>query len=180
MIPDLAAYGKTVSGGYPLAAVCGKTDIMGFVEPSKRGNSVFISGTANGNPVSATAGLATLEELAVDGVYPRLYALSDRLRKGLEAIGCAKGLPLQVIGEGPVLQPFFTESSIGNYADTLSTDCRAARRFAIEWIRRGVFVTPGGKIYISLAHSDDDIDRALEAAEGALDGVKRKESRREP
>ena len=110
---------------------------------------------------------------AYNGVYPRLYALAGRLRKGLEAIGRAKGLPLQVIGDGPVLQPFFTAAAIGNYADTLMADDRAARCFGIEWIRRGVFVSPGGKIYISLAHTNYDIDRALESAEGALEVVKR-------
>jgi len=169
--PDLAVYGKTISGGYPLAAVCGRADIMACADRRRTAPPVFISGTTNGNPISTTAGLATLDELEKEGVYPRLYALSDRLRTGLEALGKDLGLPFQVIGEGPVLQPFFTNSGIRNHADTLQADTQTVRRFGIELIKRGIFVNPTGKLYLSLVLSDDDIDHTLEAAGEALKEV---------
>ena len=171
--PDLAVYGKTISGGYPLAAVCGRADVMDCADPGRRGDAgyAFVSGTQNGNPVGATAGLATLSELEKEGVYPRLFAISDRLREGLETLGKERGLPLKVIGEGPVLQPFFTRSEIRTHADTLKADAASARQFGIELIRRGIFVTPGGKLYLSLAHTDADIDRTLDAAGEALKAV---------
>ncbi len=169
--PDLAVYGKTISGGYPLAAVCGRADLMACADRRQTSPPVFISGTTNGNPISTSAGLATLDELEKEGVYPRLYALSDRLRTGLEALGKNLGLPLQVIGEGPVLQPFFTDADIRNHADTLQADTEAVQSFGIELIKRGIFVNPTGKLYLSLALSDDDIDRTLEAAGGALKEV---------
>jgi glutamate-1-semialdehyde 2,1-aminomutase len=173
VVPDVAVYGKTISGGYPMAAVCGRADILSFADPRRKGNApyAFVSGTTNGNPVSAAAGLATLDVLETDGVYTRLYEIPARLRNGLEALGARAGLPLQVLGEGPVLQPYFADIEIRNYADTLRADAGAAKQFGIEMIKRGIFFNPGSKIYFSLAHTEADIDRTLEAAEEALKRV---------
>ena len=174
VVPDLAVYGKTISGGYPLAAVCGREEVMALADPRRKGESgyVFASGTMNGNPVGCAAGLATLDELEKEGVYPRLYETSDRLRQGLEEAGRRLELPFQVIGDGPVLQPVFTEAPVRNHIDGLRADAGAARRFGVEMIRRGVLVTPGGKLYLSLAHSAGDVDRTLQAAEESLHVVK--------
>ena len=77
-----------------------------------------------------------------------------------------------MIGDGPVLQPVFSETPVRNHADGLRADADAARRFGVEMIRRGVLVTPGGKLYLSLAHSDEDVDRTLQAAGDSLQAVK--------
>ncbi|MDP6779120.1 MAG: aminotransferase class III-fold pyridoxal phosphate-dependent enzyme [Candidatus Latescibacteria bacterium] len=171
VVPDLAVYGKTISGGHPLAAICGRSDIMVHSDSRRKGREpyVFISGTMSGNPVSTAAGIATLDELKKDGVYSRLGELSERLRTGLEALGRELGLPLRVMGDGPVLQPFFTEGEIRNHADVLQADAGTATAFGVELIRRGIFVNPNGKLYLSLALSDDDIDTTLAAARGALE-----------
>ena len=168
VVPDLAVYGKTISGGYPLAAVCGREEVMALADPRRRAESdyVFASGTMNGNPVGCAAGLATLDELEKEGVYPRLHETSERLRQGLEETGRRLGLPFQVIGDGPVLQPVFTEAAIRNHADGLQADADAARRFGVEMIRRGVLVTPGGKLYLSLAHTAGDVDRTHPGGRG--------------
>ena len=172
VVPDLATYGKTISGGYPIAAVCGRADILDCGDPRRKGQGqgdyAFVSGTVNGNPIGAAAGLACLDELAQDGVYARLYEVSERLRQGLLAIGKEAGVPLQVLGDGPVLQPFFTETIILNHADSLAADAAMARLWNVEMIKRGVLCNPGGKLYLSLAHSDDDIDRTLQVAQEAL------------
>ena len=175
VVPDLAVYGKTISGGYPLGAVCGRADVMNCADPRRKGQPdyAFVSGTFNGNPVGATAGLATLCELEKDGVYPRLYAISQHIKEGLESLGARLGLPLKVIGEGPVLQPFFTHQEIRTHADTLHADMETARKFGVEMVRRGIFVTPGGKLYLSLAHTDADIARTLETAGQALEGIRK-------
>ena len=174
VVPDLAVYGKTISGGYPLAAVCGRDEVMALADPRRRSESdyVFASGTMNGNPVGCAAGLATLDELEKEGVYARLHETSERLRQGLEEAGRRLELPFQVIGDGPVLQPVFTEAPIRNHADGLRADADAARRFGVEMIRRGVLVTPGGKLYLSLVHTAGDVDRTLQAAEDSLMVVK--------
>ena len=173
VIPDLAVYGKTISGGYPLAAICGRADVLACADPRRKGKGpyTFVSGTTNGNPISATAGLATIEILARDGVYEHLYEIPGRLKEGLEGIGRDLGLPLQVIGEGPVLQPFFYDGEIRTYADTLKADSTAARQLGIEMIKRDIFFNINGKLYFSLAHTEQDIDHTLEVAKEALKHV---------
>lgn len=170
---DIAVYGKTITGGHPQAAVCGRADILDTSDPARRGrpDSAFVSGTFLGNPVSAAAGLATLAELEKPGVYPRLQAVGDRIAEGLESLGAEVGVPLRVVGDGPVRQPFFTEGEVRSHRDEVAADAALARRFGIEWMRRGVFVTPGGKLYLSLAHTDADLDRALDAARPALEAA---------
>ena len=174
VVPDVAVYGKTISGGYPMAAVCGRADILACADPRRKGTKpyTFVSGTTNGNPVSAAAGLATLDVLETEGVYKRLYDVPARLGRGLETLGAKMGLPLQVLGEGPVLQPFFADVEILNYADTLKADAGAARQLGIEMMKRGIFFNPGGKLYFSLAHTESDVDRTLEVAEAALQRVR--------
>ena len=174
VVPDLVVYGKTISGGYPLAAVCGRADIMAGADPRRKGAAeyVFISGTMNGNPVASRAGLATMDELEKEGTYTRLYEISDRLRQGLERLGQELDFPLQVTGEGPVLEPAFSREPIRTYADTLKADARTGQRFGVELVRRGIFVTPGKKIYLSLAHTAADVDRTLEVAEEALKAIR--------
>ena len=170
VVPDLAVYGKTISGGYPLAAVCGREDVMNWADPRRKSSSdyVFASGTMNGNPIGCAAGLVTLEELEREGAYDRFYELSDRLSEGLEGLAREQGIPLQVIGDGPVLQTVFSDLPIRTHADGLKADNGAAQRFGIEMIRQGIFVSPGGKLYLSQAHTTEDIDRTIEVARDAL------------
>jgi glutamate-1-semialdehyde 2,1-aminomutase len=170
VIPDLVVYGKTISGGYPLSAVCGRADIMNCAAPEQKGSGsyAFISGTFNGNPVSCAAGIATLKILGEDGVYSHLHEVSQKLKHGLTVIGNDLGFPLQVIGEGPVLQPFFTERPIKTHADSQDSDAEAQKAFGLGMIEEGYFVNPTGKLYLSTAHTSEIVDRTLEAASNVL------------
>lgn len=167
VVPDLAAYGKTISGGHPNAAVCGRADVLETVNPWRERSDpqrTFVSGTFNGNPISAVAGLATLNVLAEPGTYERLHAMADRIRAEVEAIGRESSIPLLVGGDGPVLQVLFTDADdIADYRTMLYADKDRAFRFGVGMIRRGFFVSPYEKIYLSTAHTDEDIDRALAA-----------------
>lgn len=174
VVPDLAAYGKTISGGYPSAAICGRADLLDTANP-RRANypadpqSIIASGTFNGNPFSAVAGLATLNELAKAGTYERLYAMGDRIIREIEAVGQEFAIPLKVGGEGPVLQVLFTEDdAINNYEAMLYANKARAYKFGVEMIRRGFFISPFEKIYLSTMHSDEDLDRMLAAAREVL------------
>jgi glutamate-1-semialdehyde 2,1-aminomutase len=175
VVPDLACYGKVIGGGYPVSAVAGRRDLLQLADPGQkgRGRYCFLSGTLTGNPVACAAGLATLEVLRQQGAYQRLHALGERLAQGLRQAGAAAGVPLQVLGDGPVLQVYFTvHRPLRNHRDLLRADRGRAVRFGHELIRLGVYCTPGGKLYLSLAHTDADIARTLKIAAEALQAVR--------
>ena len=95
VVPDLAALGKIIGGGFPLAAVCGREDIMKAFDPRLDGTPDFVAqvGTLNGNPIAAVAGLATLAELRKPGAYARLHGTGRKLRDGLADLVKRSGLP---------------------------------------------------------------------------------------
>src|SRR5262245_56051836 len=160
VVPDLACYGKVIGGGYPVSAIVGKRELLQLADPGQkgRGRYCFLSGTLTANPVACAAGLATLNVLRQGGVYERLQLVGERLAKGLRQCGFNAGIPLQVLGEGPVMQVFFTDDRpLRNHRDLLRTDKKKAMSFCHELIRRGVYCTPGGKLYLSLAPTDQDI-----------------------
>jgi glutamate-1-semialdehyde 2,1-aminomutase len=173
VVPDLATYGKAIAGGYPLAAVAGRREIMEVTRPERRGVAplAHLGGTMNGNPLAASAGLATLDILAEDGVYERLYSTADRLKVGLRKVAEQHDEHFRIQGEGPVFQAFCTEQDPANYPDVLQTNRARSRRFGLELIKRGFFLNPGDKFYVSLAHDESDVDRTLEAASEAIVAV---------
>jgi glutamate-1-semialdehyde 2,1-aminomutase len=168
--PDLATFGKTISGGTPLAAICGKKEIMEVADARRKGKGpyTFVSGTFNGNPVGAAAGLATLAELRKPGVYARLHGIGDRFKKEVEDIARRRGLPVRVEGDGPVRQVMFTDREVVSWKDVVASDNARARQLGHELLKRGVFVTPGGKTYLSAVHSDEDMGLVFEAYEEAF------------
>jgi glutamate-1-semialdehyde 2,1-aminomutase len=171
VVPDLACYGKVIGGGYPVSAVVGRRELLQLADPRQkgRGRYCFLSGTLTANPVACAAGLAALDVLRQAGVYERLHHLGRRLAEGLREGGADAGTPLQVLGDGPVLQVFFTDDKpLRNHRDLLRADRKKAAFFGHELIRRGVYCTPGGKLYLSLAHTDQDVSRTIEIAAAAL------------
>ena len=176
--PDLAVLGKALGGGYSQAAVAGSAAIMEVVSSAIRGTPryVWMGGTFSGNPLSAVAGLATLGVLQAEGSFARLQAIGDQVRAGLEALGREFGEPLQAIGAGPLLQVFFGEGDLRNYADCLQTDNAKRIAFAQELLRAGILTNPGEKLYFSLAHTDEDVGKILEIARAALETVQEQEA----
>lgn len=172
VVPDLAALGKTISGGYPNAAVCGRADVMETVNPWKDSSDpkrAIASGTFSGYPIGAVAGMATLNVLEREGTYKRLFEMGNKLTREIEKMGQEFSIPLKVGGEGPVLQVLFTEDKeIINYESMLYADKKKAYSFGVEMIRRGFFISPYEKIYLSAVHTDEDIDRTLEAMRDVL------------
>jgi glutamate-1-semialdehyde 2,1-aminomutase len=170
VVPDLACYGKIVGGGLPLAAVAGKRDIIELANPRKKGapDYTYMSGTLNGNPVSASAGLATIAELEKPGAYARLRAVGDRLRGGLRDIAARLGIPAQVLGNGPLANIYFSAEPVIDYRSSLKSDSRLAQQLGSELLARGVLTNLAAKMYLSLAHTDDDIDQTLQAFEDSL------------
>jgi len=167
--PDLVAYGKIVGGGYPLAAVAGKRDVLGLSNPRAKGAGyTYISGTLNGNPLAAAAGLATLLELEKPGTYDRLHALGAQLRDGLAEAAAAAGLPAQVLGVGPMANLYFTPRPIRDYRDAQSEDRALKQGLQRALLERGHLTNPWAKLYVSTAHTTADVDATVEAAKDAL------------
>ncbi|MBI4636965.1 MAG: aminotransferase class III-fold pyridoxal phosphate-dependent enzyme [Candidatus Rokubacteria bacterium] len=170
--PDLATYGKALTCGFSLAAIAGRADLMETANPARKGTLdwALLSGTLSGNPLACAAGLAALGELRKPGVYARLAQLGTSLRDGITAAARRQGIPLQALGEGPIAQPVFLDPArpVASERDLRAADGTRATRLGLELIRRGIFVTPGGKMYLSLAHSDEDIAQTLQALDDAL------------
>jgi glutamate-1-semialdehyde 2,1-aminomutase len=169
VIPDLAAYGKIIGGGHPLAAVAGRADLMRLVDHRLRGRPdyVYVSGTLNGNPTAATAGLATLDVLDRPGSYDRLEAVGERMRSGLRGVFAAAGVPAQVLGVGPLFQVALSGEEIRDYRALRRADAVRLRRLAHRVLESGVYLT-AEKGYLSLAHTDEDVDRVVAAFAEAL------------
>jgi glutamate-1-semialdehyde 2,1-aminomutase len=173
--PDLACYGKIVGGGYPLAAVAGKRDLLELSNPRKKGapDYTYISGTLSGNAVAATAGLATIGELEKPGAYDRLRAVGERMRAGLRDIAARLGIAAQVAGIGPLANIYFTPDPITDYRSARRADSRMTQQLITEMLKRGVMANFGAKMYISLVHSDADVDRTLEKVEDSLAAIRK-------
>jgi glutamate-1-semialdehyde 2,1-aminomutase len=169
VVPDIACVGKIVGGGFPLAAVCASADLMRPFDPGQDGKGDFISqsGTLNGNPIAAVAGLATLAELRKPGAYDRLLGTGRTLMKGLSELLTRRGLPAQVVGEPVVFDVLFTAEPVVDYRSLQKADGQKARVLTTELIKRGV-VKNTQKMYMSTAHTDADVAKTLNAFEDVL------------
>lgn len=168
--PDLATYGKIIGGGFPMSAIAGQADILDLSDTRRKGDPsyVHISGTLSGNPIAAVAGLATLAQLREPGVYERLAGVGERLRSGLAAAATKHKVPVQVIGEGPLVATHFTDQPIVSYRDVLTGDRNLMTRVNTGLVKRGMLVQLASKFYLSLAHTDEDIDNCVRAFDEAL------------
>ena len=169
VVPDICTLGKIVAGGFPLAAVCGKAEIMRHFDRGEVGDAVLPQiGTLSGNPVASAAGLATLEVLRHAGTYEAVFATGRRLKDGLAAMIQARGLPAQVIGEPVLFDIVFATGEVIDYRAGLTQDFDALRRFNASL--RGEGVLKGDtKFYISTVHDDADVTKTLAAFAVALD-----------
>ena len=161
--PDLSIFAKGLGGGFPVAALGGRRDIMALVADG----TVSMAGTYSGNVIAVAAANAALDELSTPGLYATLYRRCERLHEGLTRVLRDAGLKAHVAGLGPVLQVWFTSEPIRNYRDA----ARHARHdlFRAWWegmLDRGVLFHPGAfeNLFVSFAHGDDDIDATLAAA----------------
>ena len=165
--PDLTCLGKIIGGGLPLAAYGGRRDLMEHVAPLGK---VYQAGTLSGNPLAVAAGLATLQVLADPTVYRRLDALGSRLAAGLEAAAREAGVALVVNRVGSMLTGFFTRRPVTDYASAKGADTARYAKFFHGMLSRGIFFAASQfeTAFVSLAHTEEDIDRAAEAAREAL------------
>ncbi|MBI3514297.1 MAG: aminotransferase class III-fold pyridoxal phosphate-dependent enzyme [Proteobacteria bacterium] len=171
VVPDLCSLGKVIGGGFPLAAIAGKAEIMAHFDQAKVGDDGFLKqiGTLSGNPVAAVAGLASLEILKRPGAYDKIHATGKTLMTSLEDKLKRAGIPAQVIGEPPLFDVVFTDlkTPIRNYRDMLSADTRTAQRFNALMRARGI-LKGEQKYYVSLAHTAEDVKFTQDAWDDAI------------
>jgi glutamate-1-semialdehyde 2,1-aminomutase len=161
---DLTILGKVIGGGLPAAAVGGRTELIGQLAP---GGEVYQAGTLSGNPLATAAGLATLE-LLDEAAYSRLAGITERLAGGLrEAAG---GYPVQVVSAPGLLTVFFSARPVSDFTSAGACDTDAYAVWCRELLSRGVYAPPSQfeAWFPSLAHSDEQIERTLEAAAAAF------------
>lgn len=166
VIPDLAVLGKALGGGLPLSAVVGPRDIIDLCDITYKNSDQYVAqlGTFKGMPLAVVAGLAMLAQLRQPGVYERLHAMGQRMRAGLADILAEYSAPFRVYGEGPTFKVLFIDREVTSYRDALNADHALLRAFERALIKAGLFIRPGMRHYISLAHSDEDIERTLAIA----------------
>ena len=172
VLPDLTALGKIIGGGLPLAAVCGRAEILEHANARQKDSAyAYVSGTLNGNALSAAAGLATLRELQKPGSYERLEAIGETMRRGLREIVERRGIPAQVVGEGPLYNLVLTGRDVVDHRSLETADREATARLGHALLERGVYINLAAKGYLSLAHADDDLQRTLDAFDAGLAGL---------
>ena len=162
--PDLCTVGKIMGGGYPLAAVTGRTDILSVYDRNVSDSDTYVNqiGTLNGNPVACAAGLATLAVMRESETYPKMHGAGAAIRTALIDICNETGVPVQSCGEDAIFDVYFSEEPISNYRDTLSADGAMMTRFNTGLLERGV-LKGAQKYYPSAVHSDTDIEKTIEA-----------------
>jgi glutamate-1-semialdehyde 2,1-aminomutase len=170
--PDLTVLGKIIGGGLPVAAYGGRREIMEMIAPT---GPVYQAGTLSGNPLAMRAGLATLAKLDSPGFsfYPSLMKKAVRLKEGLRAALRDSGVSGQVNAEGSLLTIFFTAAPVRDYAGAKKSDTARFAAFFCQMLARGILLPPSQfeALFVSAAHSDDDIDRTLAAARASLKAV---------
>jgi glutamate-1-semialdehyde 2,1-aminomutase len=163
--PDLCTMAKALGGGYPISAFGGKREIMQLIADKK----VVHAGTYNSNGLVCAAALATLRELTKDdgAIYDRMRILGKRLMEGLAEIAARNGVPLRIQGYGTFFGTVFIDRPITSFRESFFQDKGRYPRFRKELFARGVqiFPTDKGLWYLSAAHTDADIDHALETVE---------------
>jgi glutamate-1-semialdehyde 2,1-aminomutase len=167
--PDLCTLGKVIGGGFPLAAITGRADIMAQFDRAAVGDDGFLYqvGTLSGNPVAAVAGLKTLEILKRPAAYERLFATGEELMRGCAGILQRAGLPAQVIGAPPMFDVAFTTGEIADYRGALRSNPQLQKSFAAALRERGV-LKGESKFYVSLAHSARDVAETLDAVASGI------------
>jgi glutamate-1-semialdehyde 2,1-aminomutase len=165
--PDLSILGKVIGGGLPAAAYGGAEVLMERIAPA---GDVYQAGTLSGNPLAVAAALATLE-LLDESAYGRLEELTDALAIGLRGVARAAGRPVRVQSVPGLLTVFFTGDPVRSYADAASCDLEAFGAWCRALLDRGVY-PPASQFeawFPSLAHSDEDVERTVEAAAEAFE-----------
>jgi glutamate-1-semialdehyde 2,1-aminomutase len=159
--PDIATLGKIIGGGFPLAAIAGRADIMAHFDKAAVGADKWLMqlGTLSGNPVAAIAGLKTMEILRRDGQYDKLRGFGRRLMDLAKAALDKHGIAHQIVGDETLFELVFADAQPRDYRDVFHADAAKAARFNAVLVENGLFKA-AGKTYPSLALTEADFELA--------------------
>ena len=164
---DLTCLGKIIGGGLPVGAYGGKREIMEMVAPA---GPVYQAGTLSGNPLAMTAGIETLKILSKTGVYNKLNKISEKLCKGMEDGARESGIPVYSTRVGSMFSMFFTDKEVIDYTTAKTSDINRFSKYFSLMLKGGIYLAPSQfeAGFVSLAHSDSDIDRTIEVSRKTL------------
>ncbi len=166
--PDLTCLGKVIGGGLPCAAYGGLSDIMRNVSPDGK---IYQAGTLSGNPLAMTAGIETLKILLEDIDFTKkITAKTSKLVNGLKAAAAKFNVNIQVSQAGSMFGLFFSDKPVKNYDDAVAANQEQFKKYFIAMLEQGIYLAPSQfeTGFMSIAHSDEDIERTIKAAEFAF------------
>lgn len=164
--PDLVTFGKILGGGFPIGAIAGKREYIEQFAPSGK---VYQAGTFSGNPMSISAGLATMD-LLTDNFYKDLHDKGEYFRNGIRDVLSKLDIPYQVTGVESMTEVYFSDEEVYDFESAKKSDTQAFDKYFHTLLENGVFVAPSQYecVFLSSAHTNDDIDKTLNAMETAL------------
>jgi glutamate-1-semialdehyde 2,1-aminomutase len=170
--PDMTCLGKVIGGGMPVGAYGGKKQIMSVVAPE---GPVYQAGTLSGNPVAMTAGIETLKILSRKGTYEKLEKTMAGLEEGLKDAARRAGVKTKFYRAGTMFCTYFTNSEVVDYSTAKKSDTEKFGRFFRGMLSRGINLAPSQfeAGFVSLAHTQKDIDKTVRAAFATLTEIKR-------
>jgi glutamate-1-semialdehyde 2,1-aminomutase len=169
--PDLTTLGKVLGGGLPVGAYGGRADLMALIAPE---GDVYQAGTLSGNPLATAAGIATLSHLRANPeIYDLLEELGARLEEGMREVIEERGLPLTWHRVGAMASLHFCPGPVTGWAQASASDRERFGAFFHAMLRQGVWLAPSPfeALFLSAAHTDNDIDRTVGLARDALGRV---------
>ena len=167
VIPDITCMGKVIGGGLPVGAYGGKREIVERMAPS---GPIYQAGTLSGNPLAMTAGYTTLSLLTPE-VYADLDRKAARLEAGFTENAARLGAPVTINRVGSMVCPFFTREPVVNFETARTSDLELFRRYFAAMLDLGVSLAPSQfeGMFVSTAHTDEDIELTIEAQGKALE-----------
>ena len=162
--PDMSTTGKIMGGGYPLAALAGRADVLSVFDREASDGESYVNriGTLNGNPIACAAGLATLTVMREKDTYKRIHSNGATIRNALLDVCKENGVPVQSCGEDAIFDVYFSEVPVSNYRDTLAADGGMMTRYNTGLLERGI-LKGAQKYYPSAVHTEDDLEKTIQS-----------------
>ncbi|MEE9273393.1 MAG: glutamate-1-semialdehyde 2,1-aminomutase [Robiginitomaculum sp.] len=164
---DITCLGKVIGGGFPVGAYGAREEIMQMVAPL---GEMYQAGTLSGNPIAMAAGIATLTELKKQNPYKQFNAVAKRIEEALLSSANTYGVDITVNRFGAMINPFFTDIKVSNFAEAQTSDIAKFAKFFWEMMKQGVFLPPSQfeSWFLSSALSEKDVDVTIAAIDKSM------------